>query len=215
LTLGDAYKYPLRDEFLQEAAEAAMGLERQPDWMREFVKQLSSDIKRRFVSAPERIRDGAVDLFGKISGVLEPEFKGVLTPAMALSMSDEKKDNYYVPVESLKNTTFLDPDPDSIFSNSSVSDAVNRSFGKKWQCIWLFIDKDSNVINGVQGPSSMKVKGVKIDNIPANAESVWFFIGPLQTVDKIKTEYNKNKTMKITEPEESEKLYWIIYGPEK
>ena len=125
-------------------------------------------------------------------------------PALS-TMSEEHEDSCYVPVASLAETIFLNPKS----PNKCVSEAVNTSFQKKWQCIWLVIDKNSNIIDGVHGPSNMKIKGIKIGEVHANAECVWFFIGPTQAVSKIKTEYNQNKTLNITK----EELYWIIYGP--
>jgi len=196
LSFDDVYKYDKREEFLLEAAKAVMGLEKQPDWMREFLKKL--------FFAPGNGLDKIEKALGKIPGILEPEFKGALTPAM--SMSKEHKDSYYVSVASLTKTIFLKP----IRSNRCVAEAVNASVKKSWQCIWLFIDKDSNVIDMIQEPSAIKTTGMKSVNVPADAEWVWFFIGPLLTVNKIKTEYNKKKTLNITK---QEKLYWIIYGP--
>lgn len=201
LSFDDVYKFDKREEFLQEAAEAVMGLEKQPDWMLEFLKQL--------FFAPGRILDGAADWFRKIPGILEPEFTGAFEGAMS-TMSEEQEDSYYIPVKSLENTTFLDPDPDSIFSNRSVSEAINRSFNIEWQYIYLFIDTKANIIDGVHGPLEISGEGEEIGTVPDNAECVWFFIGPVQTVNKIKTEYNENKILKITKQEE---LYWIIYGP--
>lgn len=198
LSFDEVYKFDKREEFLQEAAKAVMGLEKQPDWMREFLKQL-------FV-APGRILDETVNALRKIPGILEPEFKGALTPAM--SMSEEHKDSYYVSVVSLKETIFLKPIP----SNRCVAEAINASVIKSWQCIWLFIDKDSNVIDMIRESSAIKTTGIKNVNVPANAECVWFFIGPPQTVNEIKIEYNENKILKMTKQEE---VYWIIYGPEK
>jgi hypothetical protein len=128
------------------------------------------------------------------------------------TMSEEQEDSYYISVKSLKNTTFLNPDPDSIFSNRSVSEAINRSFNIEWQYIYLFIDTKANIIDGVHGPLEISGEGEEIGTVPDHAECVWFFIGPPQTVNKIKTEYNENETLKITKQEE---LYWIIYGPEK
>ena len=198
LSFDDVYKYDKREEFLQEAAIAVMGLEKQPDWMLEFLRKL-------FI-APEKILDKTVNTLRKIPGIIEPGFTGALAAAMSQSMSEEHEDSYYVPVASLTETIFLDPES----SNECVAEAVNSSSERKWQCIWLFIDKDSNVIDMIQGTSTMKIRGVKIGNVPDHAECVWFFIGPPQTINKIKDEYNENETLKITKQEE---LYWIIYGP--
>lgn len=202
LSLDEVYKFDKREKFLQEAAEAVMGLEKQPDWMREFLKKL--------LFAPGNGLDKIATALRKIPGIHEPGFTWALTPARV--QADEEQDNYYIPVKSLENTTFLDPDPDSIFSNRSVSEAVDRGFAEEWQYIYLFVDTKANVIDEVHGPMEISGEGETIPDIPADAEYVWFFIGPSQTVNEIKTEYNKNKTLKITK---QEKLYWIIYGPEK
>ena len=201
LSFDEVYKFDKREEFLQEAAKAVMGLEKQPDWMLEFLKQL-------FFTPGGNGLDKIAKALRKIPGILEPEFKGAFAPALV--QSDEQQDNYYVPVKSLKNTTFLDPDPDSIFSNESVHEAVDSGFNKEWQYIYLFVDTKANIIDEVHGPLEISGEGEKIVNVPANAECVWFFIGQSQTVNEIKTEYNKNKTLKITKQEE---FYWIIYGP--
>ena len=198
LSFDEVYKFDKREEFLQEAAEAVMGLEKQPDWVREFLKQL--------FSAPGRILDETVNALGKIPGILEPEFKGALTPAMAVSMSEEHEGSYYVPVTSLTETIFLDPES----SNECVAEAVDSGFDKEWQYIYFFVDTKANIIDKVHGPLEISGEGEEIVDVPANAECVWFFMGQLQTVNEIKTEYNKNKILKITKQEE---LYWIIYGP--
>lgn len=204
LSFDEVYKFDKREEFLQEASEAVMGLEKQPNWVLEILQQL--------FFAPGRILDKTKKALGKIPGILEPGFVGVLEGAMARSMSEEHEDNYYIPVKSLKNTTFLDPDPDSIFSNRSVSEAVNRGFNIEWQYIYILVDTKANIIDVVHGPLEMSGEGEEIGDVPDHAECVWFFIGPPQTVKKIKDEYNENETLKITKQEE---LYWIIYGPEK
>ena len=205
LSFDDVYKFDKREEFLQEAAIAVMGLEKQPDWMLEFLKQL--------FFAPGNGLDKIAKALGKIPSIREPEFTGALERVMSLStMSDEREDNYYIPVKSLKNTIFLEPEPDSIFSNESVSEAVDRSLEKEWQYIYLFVDTKANIIDEVHGPLEITGEGETIPDIPADAEYVWFFIGEIKTINKIKTEYNKKETLAIAKQEE---LYWIIYGPEK
>ena len=200
LSFDEVYKFDNRDEFLQEAAKAVMGLEKQPNWMIELLKKL--------FFAPENGLDKIAKALRKIPGIREPEFTGALIPERAMAKPDEKKVSYYVPVASLKKTIFLGKES----PNKCVAEAVKRSIGQQWQYIWLFIDKNSDIIDMVQGPPIMEKKGIKIDDIPANVEYVWFFIGQSKTVKKIKTEYDAKKTLAITK---QEKLYWIIYGPEK
>ena len=186
-----------REEFLQEAAMAVMGLEKKPDWLPEFLKKL--------FFAPGNGLDKIAKAIRKFPGILEPEFKDAFAPAQ--SMSGGHEDNYYIPVKSLENTSFLDPE----CSNESVAKSVNRGFGNEWQYIYLFVDTKANIIDEVHGPLEMSGEGEEISDIPDDAECVWFFIGTSPTLKKIKTEYAKKKTLAITK---QEKLYWIIYGPE-
>jgi len=195
LSFDEVYKYDKRDEFLQEAAEAVIGLEKQP--------------KSNLIKFPEQTKEifEVVDNLLFIGNQCADDYS-----PYEKAMSDEHEINYYISVKSLKDATFLVPDPDSMFSNQSVAEAVDKSFQEKWQCIWLFFDKNSNVIDTIQGPTEIKIKGVKIDNAPDRAEYVVFFIGSLETVNNMKTGYNKNKTLEITKEEE---FYRIIYGLEK
>ncbi len=209
LSFDDVYKFDKREEFLQEAAEAVMGLEKQPDWMIELLKKL-------FIF-PGKMLDKTVNTLRKIPGILEPEFKGALTPERAMAMAresartDENIDSYYVPTASLTEEIFLNPES----PNEYVAEAVKRSLKQEWQCIYLFVDTKANIIDGVHGPLEISRDDEDIENIGSvnvsdHVECVWFFIGPVQTLNKIKTEYTKKKTLAITK---QEKLYWIIYGP--
>ena len=184
----------LREKVLQEAAMAVMAFEKQP--------------KSNLIKFPgptmQPISQAIDDLF--VGTQCADDYN-----PYQLAMSDEHELDYYIPVKSLKNIPFLHPDPDFKFSNKSVAKAVDKSFQKKWQCIWLFFDKNFDVIDTIQGPAKIKLRGVKIDNVPGNAEYVVFFIGLLKTVNNMKAEYKKNKVIEI---KGDEKFYRIIYGPD-
>lgn len=193
LFFDDVYKFDKRDEFLREAAEAVMGLEKQPE--------------SNLIKFPK-----TTTIFQTVDDLFSGNQCADDYSPCEMAMDDEHESNYYIQVKSLKDTTFLDPDPDSIFSNESIAEAVEQSSEEKWHYIWLFFNKDFNVIDTIQGPTKIKAKGVKISPIPNHAEYVVFFIGLLETVNNMKTGYNAKNTLEITEGEE---FYRIIYGHEE
>ena len=211
----------LRQKIILEVAKVVVGLEEQPDSVLESVAtqeeqyNFKNNLKKIFF-APEQILDYFVNCLQNLCpDISKSGGQQVFAPQVAqvTAMSRETEGSYYMPVASLKETSYLNPDPDNKFSNAIISDAINSSLENDWQYIWLFFGKNGKVINEeIFGPKEIDGDGERLLDIPDNAECVLFLIGKEETMTNIRVTYNKKKSFQLTG---KEKLYCIIYGSEK
>ena len=213
LTLDDVYKYPLRDQFLEEAAMAAMGL---PIEEREQVAVLSTNEQEERERIRQAVFIASMTVLTMIMTLARRQaYFMAMRPAQALGATSPPPESNIIfvprtfPPEGVKDETFFDP-----WSGGDLSSLVDLAGQREreWHFITFFMNPEEEIKLEKEEPERFTTGGMISKSVPAGTMLVGFVIGPEDKLIKVKNSFDRPGEVS---DEEAKDIYWVFYGPGK
>lgn len=223
LTLDDVYKYPLRDEFLEEAATAAMGL---PVEVKGRVPALSADEREKLEERLLAAHTISLTVVMGIAAVWSCLRARRSAFAMGATSPPPESSVIFVPrtfpAEGVENAEFFDP-WSGVTDLSLLIDLASR---EEWFSITFFSRLDRELKLATREDPEFKTRaefyqvfqseepeqfkrGEKIlRDVPAGTTVTGFIVGPKDKVTEARNSFDQHGKMPDVPG-----VYWVIYGP--